>query len=195
MHTRRTLLLLSAFTFLIFLWPSVSAQTTPNKIDNKNFDITLRIVFGSNAATSKTSLPSELSPVVDQIKKTYNFSSFVPVGTFKARLGNTGAVEYKSIGEIFPRNGEPVSELPSFLEWKLVGLTSQPDNSINFQAFRLGARIPLKTGVAGAYQYESVGLDFNRFGIEPMKWMQVGTISSPDADGTAFILLYVKPSE
>ena len=193
MHTRRSLLLI--FTFLLFLSPSVSAQTTPTKVDNKNYDITLRIVFGSNAATSKTALPNELSPVVDLIKKTFNFSSFVPVGTFKVRLGGAGVAGYKSIGKIFPNDGQPASDLPDFLEWKLAGLTTQPDNSINFQAFRLGARIPLKTGIAGAYQYESIGLDIDRFGIETEKWVQIGTLTSPNGDGTAFILLYVKPSE
>jgi len=192
MQKNKLLLLLTVFTILTALSISISAQITPDKIDLKNYDVTIRIIFGSNTADKNSALPKELSPAVEQIKKTFDYSSFNLKGTYKVRLASGGGADYKNIGEIFPGNDENPS-LPDFLEWSISGLNDRAGDSIYFQRFHFGARIPLKTGTAGSYQYESVGLDLNKFGIEPNQWVQIGTITSPNADGTAFVMLFIKP--
>ncbi len=190
---KKSIVLLSTFVLFIFLTFTTQAQDTAPKTDIKNYEATIRVLLGSNSGSEKGSLPKELLDITAQIKPSYNFSSYSVTGVYKARIGTTGGASYRSLEDIFERtSGQAVSPLPSFLEWRLSGLTSQSKSLISFQGFKFGARIPVKMGIAGAEQYESVGLDIDRFSVPAGEPTLIGTLSSTKTDGTAFVILTVR---
>jgi hypothetical protein len=121
--------------------------------------------------------------------------------TYVGRIGNGGNINYKSLANI-DTSAQP--ETPSFLDWTIAGLRNASNpNSFFMQAFRFGARVPVRVG-GGAdpngkqlsvIQYESIGLNVDRLTVGENTPVLIGTIALPKADGgRVFLVLNVSPA-
>jgi hypothetical protein len=193
--------LLFTFTFLLSLLLVISAAAQPETatLPDTSYDVQLQLIVGSNDASGKAEIPSNLSAITRQLRSNFAFSDYRVSNTFIGRIANGGTFEYKSISGISGRESEP--ELQSFLEWSMATLQTAPALASGVQArgFRFGARVPIKTGVdsngRAIYAYEPVGLNLNRINLAANKPTLVGTLSLPRTDGTIFVVMTVRSAE
>ncbi len=162
----------------------------------KSYDAELLLVIGSNDG-ARGYLPSNLTPVLKQIRSNFDFSSYRVASTFVGRVANTGSFEYKSVGSIFGRDSDTYPR--SFLEWSLSNLrsSSSPGGQPSLQAdsFRFGARIPVPTGGTSTeptYSYESIGLNLAKAGVSENVPTLIGTLNLPGAGGVIFLVMRVR---
>ena len=84
-----------------------------------SFEITLSVVAGSNDTAQRGELPQALAPVSRQLRAAYGLSNLRLVDSYIGRIGNNGAMSYKSLANI---DGNTQSNTPSFLDWQIAGL-------------------------------------------------------------------------
>jgi hypothetical protein len=119
------------------------------------------------------------------------------------RVGNTGSFEYKSVSTSI--GSGPDSETPSFLEWSVSGVRSVDNEKgqkvFQTDAFRFGARVPVRTGsstdpatsrVSPTVNYESIGIKASQISIPENTPTVIGTLSLPKTAGTMFLILTLR---
>jgi hypothetical protein len=170
-----------------------------------NFDVSLRLVIGSNDPAVRAEMPAELSNVAKQIKSNFGFSSYRLAGTFIGRVANTGNFDYKSTSNIFGQ--EVPGQTQSFLEWSVSNLKTLPTakggNGFQAQAFRFGVRVPVLMNtakddsgkVAPYYNYESIGLGLSKVGLSDNTPTLIGTLNLPGTNGTIFLIMTVRSAD
>lgn len=186
---------IAAFLFVCLLCLTNSfAQTPNNRQAEPSYEVVLQIITASNNASDKTSVPQSLSNVVKKLKNTYSFSNYHLDSTYLQRT--SGSVELKSVSNTLNQNQENFT--PIFSDWSLVGIESFPDaqgkNSIQFQSFRFGQRVPVKTS-AGVVNYEQIGISLKTFGVSENVPTVVSSLSTAKPDELMFLVLTVKPAE
>lgn len=123
-------------------------QTSPTgKQIEPSYEVILQTLVASNNANNKSDIPQMLIGAVKRLKANYPYSNYRLGETFYQRVANTGALELRSVSnEIIPDQERSYS---IFSEWTLNNLQNLPDakgqNSIQFQSFRFGQRIPIIT--------------------------------------------------
>ena len=197
---RTAIILAVLFVFAL----TAAAQPEHNAGSTANYDIVLNLVVGSNEAVAGAELSSELSAVSRQIRTHFPFSNYRLANTFIGRVAENGNFEYKSVAALVGRT-LPGDE-PTFLDWAMYGLHRQNTNaakgSFAADAFRFGARVPVRTGVhtvepgksASVINYENVGLTFKTMGVPVNTPTLLGTLSLPDTSGTLFLIMTVRDS-
>jgi hypothetical protein len=113
------------------------------------------------------------------------------------RVGNSGSFEYKSVADLLGQQAE--ADPATILEWS-VGNFRAVENGYLAQSFRFGARVPIKTMIAGAepgkssqvINYEPIGLNFARVGVPENVPTLLGTLTLPRTSGTLFLVMTVK---
>lgn len=197
----------SAIT-LLFVCFTIStrsfAQTDMKPEIGPSYDVVLQIVTGTNEG-ARSDLPQNLSAVSKQLRGNFSFSSYSLANTYLGRVANAGALNYKSVSDIFRPNA-PVSQ-PSFVEWSVGNLRATPgvggERMLQAQQFRFGARIPINIGgrpdetgkVVSMTNYESIGLDLNRVTLAENTPTVIGTLTLPNTAGTLFLVMTAKPVE
>ncbi len=171
------------------------AQTETKQQAEPTYEVVLHILTASNTASDKTSVPPTLSNAVKKLKTIYSFSNYRLDSTYIGRIANTGNFEFKSISNSSSQNQG--NSLPIFSEWTLGGLRNLPDangqNSIQFQNFRFGQRIPISS--SGGVNYEQIGLTIQRFGMSENVPTVVGSLSTAKPDELMLLVLTVKPAQ
>jgi hypothetical protein len=162
-----------------------------------SFEITLSVVAGSNDTAQRGELPQALAPVARQLRAAYGLSNLRLVDSYIGRIGNNGAMSYKSLTNI---DGNAQSNTPSFLDWQIAGLRNAANgapNSIFILSFRFGARVPVVIGQSAnssPVQYENIGLTIDRMTASLNSPVLLGTVALPKADGgRVFLVLNVSP--
>lgn len=190
------------FLFSSFALTNSFAQTETKRQAEPVYEIVLQTIAASNDANAKTNLPPSLSAVVRKLKTDYSFTNYHLTSTFIERVANTGNVELKSVSNETSQNQENYA--PVFSEWSLVGLRALPNSkgqtSVQFQNFRFGQRVPIRTAnvkdengkTSSAINYEQVGLTLSTFGLSVNTPTVVGSVSSPN-EQVMFFVLTVKP--
>jgi hypothetical protein len=96
---------------------------------------------------------------------------------------------------------------PIFSDWSLRNLRNLPNpggrNSIQFDSFRFGARIPIagtrmneENGRTVSFvNYESIGINTSRLSLNENEPTVVGSLATSKPDELMFLVLTVKPSE
>jgi hypothetical protein len=189
---------------LCFLSAAVSfAQTDRKEQAEPSFEVVLQVVTGSNETAQKSSLPANLSAVTKNLKNNFSFSNYNLSSTYIGRVANTGNIDYKTVSSNFGQNQN--AETPSFLEWSLGNLRSMANasgqNTIQLQPFRFGARMPIVTAsykeesgkTNSVVNYESIGLTLQRVSLPVNAPTLIGTLSTPKANETIFLVLTVIP--
>ena len=163
-----------------------------------SYEVSLQLLLGSNDATQKGNLPANLSTVSQQIKSSFGMANHRLVGTFLGRMANSGNFESKSGLNI----GQQISGQPqSFLEWNINGLKSgQGIKGYQVQSMRIQARVPVTTGSIkdesgkerNIVNYENLGLNFNKVGLQENVPTMIGTLNLSGASETIFVVMTVK---
>lgn len=191
--------LIAVFFLVGLLGPAVSfAQSTDNRQIEPTYEVVLQVLIASN--TGKNTTPPALSNVIKKLKTNYSFSDYRLAMTYVERTANT--VEHKGMLSEFQNQS---STTPVFSEWRLTGMKSSPDgkgsNSIQFQAFIFGARIPVvvanNTEGGKTYpivNYESIGLTIAKFGVQENVPTILGTLSTSKPEELMFLVLTVSPA-
>lgn len=198
---------IAAFLFLcLFSLTNSFAQTeAPQRQAEPSYEVVLHILTASNAAADKNSVPPALSNVVKNLKNTYAFSNYKLTSTYLGRIANTGNFEFKIVSNEANQNQE--NYVPVFSEWSLVALRNflneKGQNSIQFQSFRFGQRVPIRTAslkdesgkTSNIINYEQIGLTMQKFSVPENVPTTVGSLSTAKPDELMFLVLTVKPVE
>jgi hypothetical protein len=197
MNKPKFIFLIAAFFLVGLLSPVASfAQSNDNKPQEQSYEVVLQILIASN--TGRNTTPPALSNVLKKLKTNYSFTDYRLAQTYVERTSY--AVEHKGMLSELSQNQSMTT--PAFSEWKLIGLKSTPDakgqNSIQFQNFIFGARIPIvvsnSKGESGV-NYEGIGLNVTRFSLSENVPTVVGSLSTSKLDELMFLVLTVKAAD
>lgn len=181
---------------LLSLTNSFAQTETKQRQAEPSYEVVLHILTASNTESEKTSIPQTLSNVVKKLKTIYSFSNYRLDSTYLQRVANTGNIEFKSVSNEANQNQD--NYIPIFSEWTLGGLQSLPNskgqNSIQFQNFRFGQRVPIRTQT-GIFNYEQIGLTMQRFGVPENVPTIVGSLSTAKPNELMFLVLTVNPAQ
>ncbi|MGD9563457.1 MAG: hypothetical protein AB7F88_15670 [Pyrinomonadaceae bacterium] len=189
--------------FLIFLIAAASgmAQDQPREAE-RSYEAVLYVLASDDRAGKGTDLPSGLNAVSRQIRSEFGADRLRVINTYFGRLSGAGTIEYKGVSNAYAPEAMPGS--PSFLDWRLSGLRDLENAAgqpvYQFQAFRFGARVPVRIGVvsderAAPINYEPIGLTVERVGVRDNDPTLIGTLIQPRTDGTLFLVLTVRKAE
>ena len=182
------------------------SQTSPTgKQIEPSYEVILQTLVASNSANNKSDIPQTLVSAVKKLRANYSYSNYRLSATFYQRVANTGTIELKSI------SNEPIpsqeKNFTIFSEWTLNNLQTLPDakgqNSIQFQSFRFGQRIPIITSSVrdesgktnSVVNYEQVGLTIQRCSLAENVPTVIGSLSTFNPDELMFLVLTVKSAE
>ena len=185
---------------LLLLAIGVAAQADQRSPES-SYEITLSVLSGSNDSAQKSDLPQALAPIAKQLRSSFGLTNLRLADTYVGRIGNGGNINYKSLANI---DGGTQQDTPSFLDWTIAGLRNASNpNSFFMQAFRFGARVPVRVGggpdangkTVSSIQYEAIGLNVDRLTVGENTPVLIGTIALPKADGgRVFLVLNVSPT-
>lgn len=183
------------FVAVFFLF-ALTANAQQNPAFGPSYDVVLQVVVGSNDI-QRSDLPKELEPISRQIRSRFDFTGYRLANTFLGRVGENGNLEYKSVANFLNKDA---GGSPTFLDWSLgrfSGGESASKDVFHAEAFRFGARIPVRLGGGPetAAVYESIGLSFNRIGVSAGRPTLLGTLSMPQTAGTIFLIVTVHRAE
>jgi len=194
------------FSVCLLNFVNCFAQTPPNRNQiEPSYEVILQTLVASNTANNKSDIPQTLSGAVKKLRANYLYSNYRLGATFYQRVANTGTIELKSVSnETIPNQERNFSV---FSEWTLNNLQTLPDakgqNSIQFQSFRFGQRIPIITssvkdenGITNSVvNYEQVGLTIQRCSLAENVPTVIGSLSTLKPDELMFLVLTVKSAE
>ena len=179
--------------------PSTGKQIEPS------YEVVLQTLIASNGVNNKSDIPQMLAGAVKKLKANYSYPTYRLGATFYQRVANTGTIELKSVSsEAIPNQERNFSV---FSEWTLNNLQNLPDakgqNSIQFQSFRFGQRIPIITSsakdangiVSSIVNYVQVGLTIQRCSLAENVPTVIGSLSTLKPDALMFLDLTVKSVE
>jgi len=182
------------------------AQTPPTaKQIEPSYEVVLQTLVASNTANNKSDIPPPLADAVKKLRANYPFSNYRLTSTSLQRVANTGTIELKSVSNEAIPNQE--TNFSVFSEWTLNNLQTLPDakgqNSIQFQSFRFGQRIPVITSSVkdesgktnSVVTYEQVGLTILRCSLAENVPTVIGSLSTLKPDELMFLVLTVKSAE
>jgi hypothetical protein len=187
---------------LVFSAANVFAQseTKPPQAE-RCYEIVLQVLIASNNPSSSAAVPATLTNAVKKLKTLYAYSDYRVSATFLQRTSNN--VEYKSLLNDFNQNSDRA--FPVFSDWQLRGLRNLPNaqgrNTLQFEVFHFGARVPVITGIrddsgkTAAINYESIGITTSKFSLSENEPTIVGSLSTSKPDELMFLVLTVKPVE
>lgn len=195
MNKPKFIFLIATFFLAGFLFPAASFAQSDNR-NEPSYEVVLQILLASNTGRNPT--PAGLSNVLKKLKTNYSFIDYRLAQTYVERT--SFSVEHKGMLSELSQNQS--STTPVFSEWKLAGLRNAPDakgqNSIQFQAFNFGARIPVVVSNSkgeSLVQYEYIGLSIARFSLAENVPTVIGSLSTSKSDELMFLVLTVKPAE
>ena len=181
-------------------------QTSPTgKQIEPSYEVILQTLVASNSANNKSDIPQMLIGAVKRLKANYPYSNYRLGETFYQRVANTGALELRSVSnEIIPDQERSYS---IFSEWTLNNLQNLPDakgqNSIQFQSFRFGQRIPIITSsikdangkINSVVNYEQVGLTIQKLSLAENVPTVIASLSTWKPNELMFLVLTIKSAE
>jgi hypothetical protein len=176
------------------------AKPAPN---DTSYEAMLFVVLGTNEAAPGAELPKSIAGVTRQLRDNFSFNNYRVLNTYVGRLADNGSISYKSAASL-ENSVDRQLDSPTFLEWSIGNLRSsdvrQSGDALIMQTFSFGARVPIRRPLMGegdkavhTVNYESVGLNMNRLGVNRNTPTLVGTISLPQTAGTVFLVLSVRP--
>ncbi len=182
------------------------AQTPPTKNQiEPSYEVVLQTLVASNTANNKSEIPQILSGAVKRLKANYSYSNYRLASTYLQRVANNGTIEFRNVSnETIPNQERNFSV---FSDWTLRGLQilldAKGQNSIQFESFRFGQRIPIITSSVkdesgktnSVVNYEQVGLTIQRCSLAENVPTVIGSLSTLKPDELMFLVLTVKSAE
>ena len=176
------------------------AEQRDTKNDEINLDTQLYLLIATNQEVDDAKLPSNLEPVVKQLRASLPFKNYRLAATLINRVKNHGRLNLQWVGGPLLASAAASAQTPSFNEFKVnqVKLTTDANGRdvVRMDGFRFGARIPIQTGTAIAsngpaapiLNYENTGLntDISMHEGEPVI---VGTLNvGPSGDAIILVM-------
>ena len=199
------ILFLIAFVCLMSLTNiSAQAQNQSPQADT-NYEVVLHILTASNNPADKSSVPQSLSNVVKKLKTIYSYSNYNLDSTYLGRITNLGVLDFKGVSTTPNQNQENYASV--FTDWTLNTLRNSPNeqgkNSIQFESFRFGQRVPIITSITtdtsgktnNVVNYEQIGLTMRSLSLPENVPTIIGSLSTSKPDELIFLVLTVKPTE
>ena len=189
----------------LFSLTNIFAQTDMKQIQAEpNYDVILHVLTGSNNANDKSSVPQPLSNVVKKLKTIYSYSNYGLDSTYIQRIANKGSLEFKGVSNETDQSRENYT--PIFSEWIFGSLQNLPNggrNFFQFENFRFGQRVPIKSGALkdadgktnNVFNYEQIGLTLKKFGVPENVPTVIGSLSASKPDELMFLILTVKAAD
>ena len=186
--------------------PSVFAQGAEpaaqrdTKNDEVNLDTQLYLVIATNQQVDDAKLPTNLEPVVKQLRAALPFRNYRLAATLINRVKNEGRLNLQWVAGPLLGSAAASVQTPSFNEFRVnqVKLTTDANGRdlVRMDGFRFGARIPIQTGTTVAsnspsapiINYENTGLntDISMREGEPVV---VGTLNlGPSGDAIILVM-------
>ena len=191
--------------FLVALSATNAFAQTENKSPAAEpcYEIILQVLTASNAASDKNGAAPALAGVVRKLKTLYAFSDYRLTETYLQRTSNS--IEYKGL----MNDSDSIADksAPLFSEWSLrnlraFGLNSGSRQSIQFDSFRFGARVPITISSKSedgkspsVISYDSIGITSSRFTVKENEPTVIGSLATAKADELMFLVLTVKAVE
>jgi hypothetical protein len=147
------------------------AAQRDTKNDEINLDTQLYLLIATNQEVDDAKLPSNLEPVVKQLRGSLPFKNYRLAATLINRVKNEGRLNLQWVGGPLLASAAASAQTPSFNEFKVnqVKLVTDANGRevVRMDGFRFGARIPIQTGTAIAsngpaapiLNYENTGLN------------------------------------
>jgi hypothetical protein len=187
---------------LVFSAANVFAQSDAKQPQAETcYEVVLQVLIASNDANAKNTVPATLANAVKKLKTLYAYSDYRVSATFLQRTSNN--VEYKSLLNDFNQNSDKA--FPVFSDWQLRGLRNLPNsrgrNTLQFDVFHFGARVPVITGMrddsgkTALINYESIGITTSGFSLNESEPTIIGSLSTSKPDELMFLVLTVKQVE
>ena len=170
------------------------------KNDEINLDTQLYLLIATNQEVDDAKVPSNLEPVVKQLRASLPFKNYRLAATLINRVKNEGRLNLQWVGGPLLASAAASSQTPSFNEFKVNQVKLATDANgrdvVRMDGFRFGARIPIQTGTAIAsnsptapvIHYENTGLntDISMHEGEPVI---VGTLNlGPSGDAIILVM-------
>lgn len=181
---------------VVFGQPEAVSRVEPS------YEVSLQLLIGTNDNTGKAEFPKDLSAISQHLKSNFSFSNYRLTGTYLGRISNMGTFEYKSVDNV---SGKESGVNPqTFLEWNVFNLKSGQSAKgaagFQVQSFKFGARVPVTTVTVKEetgkerplINYENIGLNLSRLGLQEGVPTLVGTLNLPGASDTIFLVMTVK---
>ena len=176
------------------------AAQRDTKNDEINLDTQLYLLIATNQEVDDGKVPSNLEPVVKQLRASLPFKNYRLAATLINRVKNEGRLNLQWVGGPLLASAAASSQTPSFNEFKVNQVKLATDANgrdvVRMEGFRFGARIPIQTGTAIAsnsptapvIHYENTGLntDISMHEGEPVI---VGTLNlGPSGDAIILVM-------
>ena len=176
------------------------AAQRDTKNDEINLDTQLYLLIATNQEVDDAKVPSNLEPVVKQLRASLPFKNYRLAATLINRVKNEGRLNLQWVGGPLLASAAASSQTPSFNEFKVNQVKLATDANgrdvVRMDGFRFGARSPIQTGTAIAsnsptapvIHYENTGLntDISMHEGEPVI---VGTLNlGPSGDAIILVM-------
>ncbi|HKR58513.1 MAG TPA: hypothetical protein VJS64_02170 [Pyrinomonadaceae bacterium] len=183
------------------------AAQRDTKNDEINLDTQLYLLLATNQNIDDANLPTNLGPVVKQLRGSLPFRNYRLAATLINRVKNEGRLNLQWVGGPLLATAASSTQTPSFNEFKVntVRLTADANGRemVRMDGFRFGARIPIQAGMMLAANspaapnivYENTGLntDISMHEGEPVI---VGTINlGPSGDAIILVMTAKRSSK
>ncbi len=184
----------------VFAQGADQAEQRDTKNDEINLDTQLYLLIATNQEVDDAKLPSNLEPVVKQLRASLPFKNYRLAATLINRVKNQGRLNLQWVGGPLLASAAASAQTPSFNEFKVNQVKLATDANgrdvVRMDGFRFGARIPIQTGTAIAsngpaapiLNYENTGLntDISMHEGEPVI---VGTLNvGPSGDAIILVM-------
>jgi hypothetical protein len=187
-----------------------SQQTTQaeKKDDETNLDTQLYLLVATNQDIDDAKMPASLESVIRQLRASLPFKNYRLTATLINRVRNEGRFSLRWVVGPMTASGAAASGTltPSFHEFRVNGVKLVQDargqQLVRIDGFTFGARIPIQTGMAAAYNapaspiinagpiinYESTGLNTD-ISMREGEAVIVGTLNvGPSGDAIILVM-------
>ena len=176
------------------------AASRDTRNDEINLDTQLYLLIATNQEVDDAKLPSNLEPVVKQLRASLPFKNYRLAATLINRVKNEGRLNLQWVGGPLLASAAASAQTPSFNEFKVNQVKLAKDANgrdvVRMDGFRFGARIPIQTGTTIAsngpatpiLNYENTGLntDISMHEGDPVV---VGTLNvGPSGDAIILVM-------
>lgn len=192
MNKSKFLFAIALFSICLLSFSNTFGQTNNDRVAGQNYEIVLQTLTPIKDSSNRNAIPSNLLNTVTKLKKNFSFSDYSLAETHFGRTGDGGNIEYKGVTK--SSDGQ-IDKSPVFNEWTLIGLNKEASssNTVSIKSFRFGSRVPVST--SNVINYEQVGISIQKFNIRENEPTIIGTLTLPNENQIAFIVLTVKPVE
>ena len=160
----------------------------------KNIELTVYMITAGEDGGAPTKMPSELEPVVKQLRGLFPYPSYQLLESFQMRMREDSGAETSGIAPA-PLQGQPYSTGPKTMYQCKIGqahiTAGDKGNVIRLDRVNLGLRIPMPTTMSSnsaQFTYNDVGVNTGIDVREGQK-VVVGKANVTGAERSAFIFV------